>query len=276
MRGHCFFGTCRHERVPLAPSGNMERQSNGKVARRRKPVGGAGAPGGRSRGESTPQSTPRPVFGAWNEPVGPVAVGECPAPQGLVDRGNVRRDLRDGGEASRREGGAERRRGAGFDDGLRDLARRVEGEEALGQLATERRLEPEQELDPLQAAQPNLTLKRRRGRDGAQGSRPAELQGELAEDLEDALENGSRPSHPQKVHRSRLEGVDACHSSPAGASERAPAGGRAGTANGAACACSDAARAGRPRRRLRPRQPHEDIPEPSVPGLPGTTARKPR
>ena len=105
-----------------------------------------------------------------------------------MDGGDILRSARGCTHHVRPVQHAERRCAAGLQELLRDLRWRLHREEAVVKLVIQRPLKAEQQLDPLKAAKTNLALQRCARRDSVERSRPAHLQGELAEDCEDTLE----------------------------------------------------------------------------------------
>src|SRR6185295_10353763 len=81
-------------------------------------------------------------------------------------------------------GQLERLAGRGVEDRAREPGRRVDREAAVVERPAERPLEPRDELDALEAAEPDLALERGRGRDGAFRARAARLARELTHHVE--------------------------------------------------------------------------------------------
>jgi hypothetical protein len=87
-------------------------------------------------------------------------------------------------------------------DHLREVVRGVRLQHAVVEGAAERVLQPQEQLDALEAAQADLALERRGGCDGVGGARPAQLFRQRAHDLEDA-----RLDVPGRGSRGRSSGL---------------------------------------------------------------------
>ena len=81
-------------------------------------------------------------------------------------------------------------RGLARAQGLGQLAHGVQAQDALTQSAAERGFQPAQQLDPLQAAQTDLTFEGCGPRDRPEGALTTDLSGQLADDGQDALFHG--------------------------------------------------------------------------------------
>ncbi len=136
---------------------------------------------------------------AAQEDVDPRRVEGRVPPERLVERSHPGADV--GRDTDRLLAGGEAQglAGSGFPEGARELGRRVEREAAVVEGAGEGALEPGQELDALEAPEPDLPLEGGVGGHRALGPGTARLPREGPHDVEHALDHrlGRGPGRPR-------------------------------------------------------------------------------